>query len=165
MSAPEFAIAPVTSKADYDALLNLVVDLYITFPEDAPLLHKSLVAMKQNSQSLMVMGRTNGDPSAFFILGLDEAPVLQAFYVPPGIRNNHLGTSMFQAMATMMQMSEIEQVSISAWGDNVRFFERLGAQHASGVLPAETGIRPMTFAPTALKQPKSWLDRFRAKGR
>lgn len=165
MSQPTFAVGAVTTKSEYDALLNLVCEFYAGIPEDAPILQKTIIAMKNYTQSLMGVGRINDDPCSFFILGLDEAPVLEVIYIPPGLRNRRLGSSLFVGMATMMGVSDIENITITASDRSVGFFERLGARVVS---PAQQGAgdkHKLTFSANELKRPADWLEKFVLKNR
>ena len=94
---------------------------------------------------------------AFFILGLDAEPALQAIYVPPDLRNIRLGSSLFVNMAAMMHVEDIDHVSMVTWGQNSRFFERLGARSVDG-RPDMNGAQKMTFKPGDLTRPPGWFE-------
>ncbi|WP_374383533.1 hypothetical protein [Dongia sp.] len=123
------------------------------------MLGNALSALDQNRASLMAIGRYNGDPISFFIVGVDTEPVLQAIYVPPDIRNMRLGSSLFVMLATSMAISDIEVVSLLAWGSNIRFFERLGAKRAQGQRPDMNGALRMTFRADGLLRPPGWFEK------
>lgn len=159
MSMPTFTVGAVTNKDEYDALLNLVCEFYASIPEDAPILQKTIIAMKNYTQSLMGVGRINDDPCSFFILGLDAEPLLEVIYVPPGLRSKSLGSSLFVGMATMMSVSNLEHVSITASGRSIGFFERLGARILSPVHPGSNGECGLMFSVHELKQPEDWLKK------
>lgn len=157
MGEQTFTIYPVTSNDQFDGLCQLSASYYQLFPEDAAVLGNALSALQHNGSSLLGVGRMNEDPIAFFILGLDAEPTLQAIYVPPGLRNIRLGSSLFVNMATMMHMENIERISLVAWGQNIRFFERLGARFADE-RPDMNGTRRMVFAPDELTKPSGWFE-------
>jgi hypothetical protein len=152
-----FTISPVTSKEEFDGLCELAVSYHQLFPEDATVLGNALVALEQNGSSLLGVGRLGEDKIAFFVIGLDAEPTLQAIYVPPGLRNFRLGSSLFVNMATMMHVEDIERVSFIAWGRNIRFFERLGARSVDS-RPDMNGTRRMTFASSDLTRPTGWFE-------
>ncbi|MBI2253869.1 MAG: hypothetical protein HYU58_04550 [Proteobacteria bacterium] len=158
MGDQTFTISPVTSKDEFDDLCELAVSYHQLFPEDAAVLGNALTALEQNRSSLLGVGRINEDKIAFFILGLDAEPTLQAIYVPPDLRNFRLGSSLFVNMATVMHVESIERVSLVAWGRNIRFFERLGARSVDG-RPDMNGTRRMTFAPDDLTRPTGWFEK------
>jgi hypothetical protein len=153
-----FTISPVTSKEEFDDLCELAVSYHHLFPEDATVLGSAITALQRNRSSLLGVGRLGDDNIAFFILGLDAEPTLQAIYVPPDLRNFRLGSSLFVNMAMMMHMEEIEPLSIVAWGQNIRFFERLGARFVEG-RPDMNGTRRMTFSPDDLTRPTGWFEK------
>lgn len=157
MGEQTFTISPVTSKDEFDGLCQLAVSYHQLFPADATVLGNALTALQQNRSSLLGVGRLGDDPIAFFILGLDAEPALQAIYVPPDLRNYRLGSSLFVNMAMMMHMESIERVSLVAWGQNIRFFERLGARSIDG-RPDMNGTRRLTFAQDDLTRPPGWFE-------
>lgn len=157
MADQTFTISPVTSKDEFDGLYQLVAACFQLFPEDKTVLGSALVALEQNRSSLLGVGRIGEDPIAFFILGLDAEPALQAIYVPPDLRNIRLGSSLFVNMATMMHVEDIDRVSMVTWGKNSRFFERLGARSVDG-RPDMNGAQRMTFKPGDLTRPPGWFE-------
>ncbi|WP_374313213.1 hypothetical protein [Dongia sp.] len=157
MVAQTFAISPVTSKEEFDELCGLAASCYQLFPEDNTVLGNALTALQGNKSSLLGVGRMNEDPIAFFILGLDAEPALQVIYVPPDLRNIRLGSSLFVNMAMMMHMENIESVSMVAWGQNIRFFGRLGARPVDD-RPDMNGAQRMTFKRDDLTRPPGWFE-------
>lgn len=162
MADQTFTISPVTSKDEFDDLCQLAASCYQLFPEDKTVLGSALTALEQNRSSLLGVGRLGADPIAFFILGLDAEPALQAIYVPPDLRNMRLGSSLFVNMATMMHVEDIAQVSMVAWGQNIRFFERLGGRPVDG-RPDMNGAQRMTFRPDDLTRPPGWFEQHVSK--
>lgn len=152
-----FAISAVTSKEEFDELCGLAASCYQLFPEDKTVLGNALTSLQENRSSLLGVGRMNEDPIAFFILGLDAEPALQVIYVPPDLRNIRLGSSLFVSMAMMMHTEDIGSVSMVAWGQNIRFFERLGARPGDD-RPDMNGAQRMTFTPNDLTRPPGWFE-------
>lgn len=163
MSTPEFSVSPITSQEQFDELAGLVAALREFFPDDAVVLDNALSALETNTRSLMALGRFDGEPCSFFIIGLDEEPTLQAIYVPPDLRDHRLGSAMFPLMSAMMSMSEVEQISFKADGRSRRFFERFGARAVPQSPWSTNDASLMTFAAADLKRPEGWFEPHVAK--
>lgn len=63
-----------------------------------------------------------------------------------------LGSHTFIFMACIMSIEDIERISLLAWRQNIRFFERLGAQ-AIDARPDMNGACRMSFTSQNLKKP------------
>lgn len=158
MDTPTFVVSALTTKDEVDELIMFIHSLIDLFPEDKRILVDALNGVHGNAQSLIGLGRFEGDPVAFFIIALDGEPSLAAIYVPPELRNQRLGSSLFPFMAAALHIEQIPQIRIRATAESVSFFERFGAKASREVSPAPDKWTLMEFAPGDLRRPENWFE-------
>nr|WP_298684781.1 hypothetical protein [uncultured Dongia sp.] len=163
MDTPTFVVSAVTTKDEVDELIMFIHSLIDLFPEDKRILVDALNGVSCNAQSLIGLGRFEGDPLAFFVIALDGEPSLEAIYVPPEVRNQRLGSSLFPFMAGMLHIEQIPQIRIRATRESFRFFERFGAKPSKEISPAPDKWTLMEFAPSDLRRPENWFEDYVVK--
>ena len=163
METRSFVVSAVTTKDEVDELIMFIHSLIDLFPEDKRILVDALNGVNGNAQSLIGLGRFEGDPFAFFVIALDGEPSLEAIYVPPELRNQRLGSSLFPFMAGMLHIEQIPQIRIRATPESFSFFERFGARASKEVSSAPDKWTLMEFAPSDLRRPEKWFEDYVVK--
>lgn len=163
MGTLTFVVSAVTTKDEVDELIMFIHSLIDLFPEDKRILVDALNGVNCNAQSLIGLGRFEGDPMAFFVIALDGEPSLEAIYVPPELRNQRLGSTLFPFLAAALQIEQIPQIRIRATPKSFRFFERFGAKTSKEVSPASDKWTLMEFAPSDLRRPENWFEDYVVK--